>query len=64
MKAVAGAMMLKTRFDLPKSLDIQTTTPQILTTLWVSCHYGLQNSKTEQVHTIWYCCVCTIRNKS
>ena len=52
LKAVTGAMMLKTRFDLPESLVIQTTTSLTLTVLGGFCHYGLQKIKTELAHVV------------
>lgn len=57
LKAETGAMMLKTRFDWPKSLVIQTTAPQILIVLCVFPCYSLVRIKTELVRTRWYCFV-------
>ena len=57
--------MLKTRFDLSKSLVIQTTASQILIVLSVFSHYGLVRIKTELVHTRWILlCLCALSNKS
>lgn len=47
LEADTGDKMLKTRFNLPKSLIIKITTPQILTVLCVFPHYCLIESKLK-----------------
>lgn len=60
LKAETGATMLKTRFDLSKSLVIQTTASQILIVLSVFSHYGLVKTSAHKLDTA----LCALSNKS